>query len=111
MVAVFQDIKNGNWSTNKTLAVVFWCGSAFLTASLLMQLSVPMKWAIGIGVLFQTALTKAQRPIFRDRKFTPFGVTSVGLDTVINGAGAYVYVRNIGKTDFWLMVKDVTGQA
>jgi hypothetical protein len=85
---ITRRLASGQLSSNKATGAVIWLVGAWLTAQALGQLGVPYPFSVAFGLAIQWALTRAESPLWR-------------------GKG---YLKNLGQTDFWQMVRDVTGQ-
>jgi hypothetical protein len=96
-------------TTNKTTAIVIWSIGAWLTVQFLAQIGVPEPLNIIFGLAFQWGLTKAESPLWRSRGAPKMALGAAVFDVAINSAGAWPYVKNIGATDFWLMMRDILG--
>ncbi len=95
-------------STNKSIAVIIWLAGAWLTTQALAQLGVAEPFNVIIGIGSQLALTRAESPIWRGRGYPKMAIGALIVDVAINSAGAWPYTKNIGKTDFWMMVKEAS---
>ena len=96
-------------STNKSIAVIIWLAGAWMTVQALAQMGVPDPINVVIGISIQLALTWAERPIWRGRGFPKMAIGALIVDVCVNSAGAWPYTQNVGKTDFWNMIKQVSG--
>jgi hypothetical protein len=94
-------------NTNKVTGIIIWLVGAWLTSQTLGQLKVPDPLNIIIGLAIQLALTKAESPVWKGKKTPLMGVGAIAVDTSINSSGAWPYVKNIGDTDFWTMIRDI----
>lgn len=99
----------GSLSANKTTAVIIWLIGAWLTVQALQQMGVPEQISVIFGVALQFALTRAESPMWRGRGVPKMALGAVIVDICINSAGTWPYTKQIGNTDFWKMVRDVTG--
>lgn len=99
-----------NLSTNKVTAVIIWLVGAWLTAQTLTQLGVPEPFNFVIGLAIQFALTRAETPLWRGQGMPKMALGATAVDIAVNSAGAWPYLKNLGKTDFWAMVRDILSQ-
>lgn len=97
----------GSLSSNKTIAVIIWLFGAWMTVQFLQQVKVPETIAIFVGFALQLALTKAESPIWRSEGLPKMAVGAVVIDIGVNSAGVWPYVKHVGGTDLWTMVKEV----
>jgi hypothetical protein len=96
-------------NANRWTAVVIWLVGAWLSSQALGQLGVPDPLNIVFGMAFQWALTKAESPLWRGTSRPKMAIGATVVDVAINSAGAWPYLKNLGKTDFWKMVRDIAG--
>lgn len=94
-------------SANKVTGIIIWLVGAWLTSQTLAQLGVPDPVNIIVGLAIQWVLTKAESPVWQKKKVPLMGVGAIVVDAAINSAGAWPYVKNIGDTDFWTMIRDI----
>lgn len=95
-------------SINKFIAVSIWLVGAYLTSGALNQLGVPEPFNVIIGAGLQLALTRAEAPLWSGRGLPKMGIAAMIVDVGVNSAGAWPYAKNIGNTDFWAMIRDIT---
>ena len=94
-------------NANRWTAVIIWLIGAYLTRSFLVQITVPVDLATPIAFLLQWLLTKAQSPLWRGQGYPKMAILATMIDGGVNSAGAWPYLKNLGKTDFWAMVRDI----
>ena len=94
-------------TANKATAIIIWLVGAWLTAQAISQLGVPDPMHLVFGLAIQWVLTKAESPLWRGKGYPKMAVGATLVDTAINSAGAWPYVKNIGQTDFWAMIREI----
>lgn len=97
-------------TVNKGGAVIVWLFGAWATGAFLGQLGVaePVNFFIGAGIQF--LLTKAEAPIWQgDRNL--IRIVALIFDSMLNAAGVWPYMRNLGSTSFWVMVSEWIGSS
>lgn len=93
---------------NQFIAICIWLVGMFLTSKTLMQLGVTEEISAISGFVLQLALTRAEAPLWKGRGLPKMAIAAVVVDVLINSAGAWPYTKNIGATDFWTMVRDLS---
>jgi hypothetical protein len=96
-------------SANRWTAVVIWLVGAWLTSQFLGQLGVPDPFHYVFGLAVQWVLTKAESPLWRGKGYPKMAVGATIVDVVINSAGAWPYIKNLGATDPWKVARDIMG--
>jgi hypothetical protein len=94
-------------SHNKAIAIVIWLIGAWLTAQTLGQLQIAMPINIILGFAIQWALTRAESPIWKGKAYHWLSIAALVVDVAINAAGAWPYVKELYRTDFWRMMQDI----
>jgi len=94
-------------STNKFIGLSIWIAGAWMTTNTLSQLGISQPLNIIIGILLQLALTRAESPIWSGNGVPKMGIGALIIDVAVNSGGVWPYVKNIGNTDLWNMIKDV----
>lgn len=98
-------------SSNKAVGIVIWLFGAWMTSQLLRQTGMSDPYNAVIGFALQFALTKAESPLWRGEGMPKMALGAVVVDIAVNSAGIWPYVKNLGHTDFWSMVRDITEAA
>lgn len=106
--AMLAGSKAKSISTNKSIGIIIWLLGAWLTTRALAQMGVPEPVNIFIGIAAQLALTRAESPIWRGRGYPKMAIGALLVDVAINTPGAFIYTKNVGSTDFWTMLKEIT---
>lgn len=101
-------------NSNRWTAVAIWLVGTWLSRSALIQFGVRnLVAATSAALLVQWFLTKGQQRIWRkgadwSEKFTLVSVSALVIDVAFNATGAWPYVRNLGRTDMWRMLQEMT---
>lgn len=106
-VRAASSVRRGGLTINKTTGIIIWMIGAWLTIQFLKQLGVVEAYATVVGIGLQLALTRAETPLWRGEGIPKMALGAVIVDIAINSSGAWPYAKNIGKTDFWTMVREV----
>jgi hypothetical protein len=94
-------------TANRATAIIIWLVGAWLTSQALAQLGIPEPLHFVFGFAFQWVLTKAESPLWRGKGYPKMAIGATIVDTAINSAGAWPYVKNLRQTDFWTMIKEI----
>lgn len=92
-------------NSNRYTAIIIWLVGAYLTRALILQVGASDTYATPIAIVVQWLLTKAESPLWQRKGYPPLAIICTAIDGGMNSAGALVYTRNIGNTDFWAMIQ------
>lgn len=94
-------------NSNRWTAIIIWLVGAYLTSQALYQLGVAEPFNNAFGFAIQWALTKAESPLWKGQGAPKMAILATLIDGGINSAGAWPFMKNLGKTDFWTMIQDI----
>lgn len=97
-------------TANRVAAVVFWLIGAWATSVFMAEIGITTEshWHHIAGLIAQFVLTVLEKPIFRFRKFGPLPLAGIVIDVIFNAGGLWSYLRNLGRTQAWQMLAEVT---
>lgn len=113
-----QLLQNPRIGLNRSGAIAIWLIGAYMTAGFLAQVGVVAPMNFVFGAILQMLLTKAQSPIWRPTippiplrtrlRLFKGATASLVIDAVLNMAGIWPYINNLGNSTVWSMLSEMT---
>lgn len=101
-------------TTSHYTAIAIFIVGTWLSRSALVQFGVQnVLIATVAAFVLQWFLTKAEQPIWKRGmpfayRFTLVSLSAMVVDVGFNATGAWPYIRNLGNTDIWRMILEMT---
>lgn len=100
-------------NSDRYTALALWLVGVYLSRNALVQLGISSEIAATIAaVIFQWFLTKGQQAIWHSKRkavrFTIISIPALLIDVWLNAAGVWPYAKQVGATDAWKMVSELT---
>lgn len=105
------------FTTNHYTSIAIFIVGTWLSRNALLQFGVKNLIISTVAAfVLQWFLTKAEQPLWArgmpfTHRFTIISLFALVVDVTFNSVGAWPYVRNLGSTDIWKMIQEMTSTA